>query len=127
MTQRTPRSSAEIDKVIGQRVRLRRQMLGMSQQKLAEALKVSFQQVQKYENGVNRVSAGRLHEMSKLLGVPLNYFFATASGLGEEAQDSLQPNLDPESAALLDSFNQITDPKVRASILRFVRELSGRL
>ena len=64
-----------VDKYVGSRVRMRRIMLGMSQEKLGDALGLTFQQVQKYENGVNRVSGGRLWQLAKLFKVPVNYFF----------------------------------------------------
>ena len=68
-----------VDKHVGGRVRMRRLMLAMSQQKLAEALGVTFQQVQKYENGTNRVGAGRLQQISHILQVPVTFFFHDAS------------------------------------------------
>ena len=64
-----------VDKYVGSRVRMRRIMLGMSQEKLGEALGLTFQQVQKYEKGTNRVGASRLWELSRVLGVPITYFF----------------------------------------------------
>src|SRR5882672_11758171 len=67
-----------IDKHVGSRLRMRRKMLGMSQEKLGEALKITFQQVQKYEKGTNRVSASRLQHMSHILQVPVPFFFEGA-------------------------------------------------
>jgi transcriptional regulator with XRE-family HTH domain len=78
-----------VDAHVGNRVRLRRQLIGMSQEKLGELLGITFQQVQKYEKGSNRVSASRLHKMSKVLSVPIQYFFEglqepeNGSGFGE--------------------------------------------
>src|SRR5438105_3475779 len=79
-----------IDKHVGSRVRMRRMMLGMSQEKLGDALDLTFQQVQKYEKGTNRIGASRLQEISHILQVPVSFFFegapATAdhpTGLGE--------------------------------------------
>jgi transcriptional regulator with XRE-family HTH domain len=67
-----------VDKYVGSRVRMRRQMLGMSQGKLADKLRLTFQQVQKYEKGTNRISASRLQEMSCILQVPVPFFFEGA-------------------------------------------------
>ncbi len=66
---------AYVDEHVGTRIRVRRMLLGMSQEKLGEGLGLTFQQIQKYENGVNRVSAGRLFQLSKILNVPVPYFF----------------------------------------------------
>lgn len=67
-----------IDRVVGQRIRWRRRELKLTQERLGELLELTFQQVQKYEKGVNRVSAGRLYEIAGVLGVPINYFFEGA-------------------------------------------------
>src|SRR5260370_38112356 len=67
-----------IDKHVGSRLRMRRKMLGMSQEKLGEALKITFQQVQKYEKGTNRISASRLQHISHILQVPVPFFFEGA-------------------------------------------------
>ena len=82
MTKRDPNF---VDSHVGNRVRLRRQLIGMSQEKLGELLGITFQQVQKYEKGSNRVSASRLHMMSKVLNVPIQFFF---EGLQEPAGTS---------------------------------------
>jgi len=72
------RSPTRIDKYIGRRIRVRRHMLGISQRKLAHALGVTFQQIQKYENGTDRISAGRLQQLSQLLQDPPAFFFQGA-------------------------------------------------
>ena len=69
-----------IDKHIGERIRYRRILLGLSQQRLAQQIGLTFQQIQKYEKGVNRISASRLLEIAMVLGVPINYFFADMEG-----------------------------------------------
>ena len=68
-----------VDVHVGSRVRQRRKILGMSQEKLGEALGLTFQQIQKYEWGANRIGAGRLHHISEVLDVPINYFFKDVS------------------------------------------------
>src|SRR5476649_343146 len=83
------KASNPIDKYVGSRVRMRRMMLGMSQTKLGDALGITFQQVQKYENGANRVSASRLQHTAHILQVPVSFFFegGTASNSNAEHQD----------------------------------------
>jgi transcriptional regulator with XRE-family HTH domain len=73
--QATRKSAAPVDTYVGGRARMRRKMLGMSQQNLAAALGITFQQVQKYEKGANRIGASRLQKMSEVLKVPISYFF----------------------------------------------------
>src|ERR1700694_3507237 len=75
------RSTAAVDDHVGVRIRERRIMLGLTQQRLAELVGVTYQQMHKYEHGVNRVSAGRLFEIGRVLNVPVGYFF---EGIGEE-------------------------------------------
>ncbi len=79
----------DIDSHIGSRLRLRRLMLGMSQEVLGEKLSLTFQQVQKYEKGTNRVSASRLYELSLLLDVPVQYFFEGLDGMGSEETEGV--------------------------------------
>ena len=80
------KSPNPIDKHVGSRLRMRRKMLGMSQEKLGEALKITFQQVQKYEKGTNRVSASRLQHMSHILQVPVPFFFEGAPHMPGQAK-----------------------------------------
>src|ERR1700744_3100536 len=71
-----PKNKANpVDAQVGNRVRIRRMLIGMSQEKLGDLLGLTFQQVQKYEKGVNRIGAGRLFEMSRILGVPIDFFY----------------------------------------------------
>ena len=72
---KTKGSPDEVDIHVGQRLRIRRSLLGMSQEKLAEAVGITFQQIQKYERGTNRVSAGRLFQFSRILDIPVTYFY----------------------------------------------------
>jgi transcriptional regulator with XRE-family HTH domain len=76
------RSTAEIDDHVGARIRERRIMLGLTQQQLAELIGVTYQQAHKYERGINRVSAGRLYEIGRVLSVPVGFFY---EGIGEES------------------------------------------
>src|SRR6202050_2419774 len=83
------RSTGAIDDFVGSRIRERRIMLGLTQQQLAEMIGVTYQQAHKYERGINRVSAGRLYEIARVLGTPITYFY---HGLGDEAPLREQPH-----------------------------------
>jgi transcriptional regulator with XRE-family HTH domain len=120
-----------IDIHVGTRVRMQRNILGMSQEKLAEALGVTFQQVQKYENGTNRVSASRLHDMSKVLGVDISYFFdkappaSTLKVAEKNANDDLGDVLERrETIHLLRAYYAIKDEAVRKKFLDMLKTLA---
>jgi transcriptional regulator with XRE-family HTH domain len=118
-----------IDRVVGQRIRWRRRELKLTQERLGELLELTFQQVQKYEKGVNRVSAGRLYEIAGVLGVPISYFFDGAEEfLGAEqaefAEDEDEPHapvMTPEMLELISAFQKIEDISLRKSLLNTVR------
>jgi transcriptional regulator with XRE-family HTH domain len=113
---------------VGARVRLRRTMLGMSQEKLGEALGLTFQQVQKYERGANRVGASRLWEMSRVLEVPVSYFFEALDGASSEAPEGgeLDPNpmTKRETLELVRAYYKISDPAVRRRIFDLTKALA---
>jgi transcriptional regulator with XRE-family HTH domain len=123
-----------IDKHVGSRVRMRRLMLGMSQGALADQLGITFQQVQKYEKGTNRISASRLQAMSHILQVPVPFVFEGApqiaghSGKGAQApwpayvSDFLANS---DGLKLVRAFTQISDAKLRRSVVRLVEEIGG--
>ena len=123
-----------VDKYVGSRVRMRRIMLGMSQEKLGEALGLTFQQVQKYERGFNRVGASRLWELSRVLGVPITYFF---EGLEPDTQpvpvrempDSMKASADPlnkrETLELVRAYYRIQDVAVRRRLCDLIRQIAG--
>jgi transcriptional regulator with XRE-family HTH domain len=123
-----------IDKHVGARVRMRRLILGMSQGKLGEALEVTFQQVQKYEKGANRIGASRLQQLARVLDVPPAYFFEDAP-TGETrapgfAEDEVQNHFvdflsTSEGLQLNRAFAAIRDPKVRKRILDLVVSLAA--
>lgn len=124
-----------IDVHVGGRVRLRRTMLGMSQDKLADALGLTFQQIQKYEKGVNRIGASRVFEVSRILGVPIQFFFddynaetGRSYGFAESGPDDGAAIMDllnsPEGVQLCKHFAAITDPKIRKRVLELVKSLS---
>jgi transcriptional regulator with XRE-family HTH domain len=123
------------DKYVGSRVRMRRLMLHMSQEKLAGQLGLTFQQVQKYEKGTNRISASRLQAISHILEVPVPFFFdgaPQAAGFGaykgnETASMAYITDFlgNADGHALVKAFLQIKDPTVRRSIVRLVETISS--
>jgi transcriptional regulator with XRE-family HTH domain len=125
-----------VDTHVGSRVRLRRMLLGMSQERLGEAMGLTFQQVQKYEKGVNRIGASRLFQISKILDVPIQFFFEEAPFVGEAGQAPGMAEPDSEGFILefLNSreglelnraFVKIGDAKVRKSVVDLVRSLGS--
>lgn len=129
-----------IDRHVGSRVRMRRVILGMSQEKLGEALGLTFQQVQKYEKGANRIGASRLQQISRTLDVPPAFFFEGAPSFEDEAASAPSTSGVAEeggSAYVADflstaeglhlnlAFARIQDPKVRKRIVDLVTALAG--
>jgi transcriptional regulator with XRE-family HTH domain len=114
-----------IDAHVGERIRLRRTELGLTQEQLAEALDVSYQQVQKYETGANRVSAGRILEIAHKLSVDVGYFF---DGLSDHDPSLPLEHGGRQRAAieLVRKFGQIKDPEVRAAIAGLVKTIVDR-
>jgi transcriptional regulator with XRE-family HTH domain len=111
-------------------------LLGMSQEKLGEHLGLTFQQIQKYEKGINRIGASRLFDLSKVLGVPVQFFYeelpvsegaGEAPGFGEQPAESYAVEFlgSREGLELNKAFARITDPKVRRSIVELVRAFAG--
>lgn len=124
----------EIDKVVGQRIRWRRRELKLTQEKLGDMLELTFQQVQKYEKGVNRISAGRLFEMSVVLNVPIGYFYdgvqehiGNTAQLAEMDDEAAAPIMDSDTLDLIAAFQKITDPSLRKSILQNVKATADAL
>jgi transcriptional regulator with XRE-family HTH domain len=118
------------DIYVGSRIRMRRKMLGLSQEKLGERLGITFQQIQKYEKGTNRVGASRLQAMSDALEVPVAYFFPesspeTAGGMKEESATYMMEFLSTsEGLDLTRAFTRILNPKVRRKLVELVRALA---
>ena len=118
-----------VDKYVGSRVRMRRIMLGMSQEKLGEALGLTFQQIQKYENGANRVGSGRLAKISKVLDVPIDRFFhnRTTGSDGEGAKDVVTELLaSPYALRMLNALKKIPDNKVRLSLVALTESIADK-
>jgi len=129
-----------IDRHVGSRVRMRRVMLGMSQEKLGDALGLTFQQVQKYEKGTNRIGASRLQQISRTLDVPPAFFFEGAPsfeamtnpepgqlGFAEDSNAAYVADFlsTPEGLQLNLAFARVRDPKVRKRIVDLVSSLAG--
>ena len=123
------KSPNQIDKHIGSRVRARRIMLGMSQEKLADALGLTFQQVQKYEKGVNRIGASRLLHIAGILDVSIEFFFEGLPGLraGGFSDDSLVADFltRPESDRLVRGFLKLKDDEARRKVADLVDWLAS--
>ena len=127
---RTRGKPTSVDAHVGRRIQLRRMLLGMSQEKLGEALDLTFQQIQKYENGSNRISAGRLHQLSRALQVPVSYFFEGLDGqtapAGAPEADMLNELLRSQSNIdLLRAYGRIPNPATQHSVRHLVRLLAG--
>ncbi|MBX3519879.1 MAG: helix-turn-helix transcriptional regulator [Xanthobacteraceae bacterium] len=128
MTKKEPNP---IDRHVGSRVRMRRMMISMSQEKLGERLGITFQQVQKYEKGTNRIGASRLHQIAKILGVPVAFFYEdmpggeAAAGFGEAGNPLYISEFmaSPEGLSLAKAFMKVTDPKLRRRIVDLVEAM----
>lgn len=138
---RTPSGKPNpIDVHVGSRVRLRRTLLGMSQEKLGEAIGLTFQQVQKYERGANRIGASRLFDLSRVLDVPVSFFFDVMSedvsvqsprmmAQGLAGEPALSFDVDPmtkrETLELVRAYYRISDPHVRKRVFELAKALAA--
>lgn len=128
-----------IDEFVGVQLRQRRALLGLSQEKLAERVGITFQQIQKYENGANRVSASRLYEFSKVLDIPVSFFFdnygsidnKSAFGFGENDQAAFDGPEDvmnrKETLELIRVYYSIEKPKLRKDLFKLVKSMAENL
>jgi transcriptional regulator with XRE-family HTH domain len=125
-----------IDKHVGSRVRMRRMMLAMSQEKLGDALGLTFQQVQKYEKGTNRIGASRLQQIANILQVPVSFFFegapnipggARAEGMSEAPSPAYVSDFlaTSDGLALTKAFTRISDAKLRRRIVDLVEQIAA--
>lgn len=126
-----------IDVHVGSRVRMRRILIGMSQEKLGDALGLTFQQVQKYEKGTNRIGASRLQNIATILGVPVEYFFDgkpmdettpmldMADGSPDEATYVVDFLATSEGVQLNKAFVRIRDARLRRKVVELVKEIAG--
>jgi transcriptional regulator with XRE-family HTH domain len=124
-----------VDIHVGGRVRFRRMLLGMSQERLAEQLGLTFQQIQKYEKGINRIGASRLYDLSQILGVPIQFFYEeapgtdvsnNAPGFGERTSEVhiVEFLSSRDGLELNKAFVRITDPKLRRAVVELARSLA---
>ena len=124
-----------IDIHVGKRVRLRRTLLGMSQEKLGKAINLTFQQVQKYERGTNRIGSSRLYQLSQVLDIPVSYFFddlpseisgLKAPGLADIKIASFEgdPLVKRETLELVRAYYRIMDPSVRKRVFELVKAVA---
>ena len=128
------KSPGPVDKHVGSRVRMRRILVGMSQERLGEALGLTFQQVQKYEKGTNRIGASRLQQIAQVLGIPVTFLFEGAplerqlpeGGFAEVPQTEFSFDLlsTPDGVQLAKAFMSIEDPKVRRRVVDLVATLA---
>ena len=124
-----------VDVHVGRRVRLRRTLLGMSQEMLGNALRLTFQQVQKYERGVNRIGSSRLYHLSQILDVPVSYFFDDMPDLGKSAAPGLSeapsepyekdPMAKRETLELVRAYYRISDPTVRKRLYALTKAIAN--
>jgi transcriptional regulator with XRE-family HTH domain len=130
---RGSRRANPIDVHVGSRVRLRRMLLGMSQERLGEHLGLTFQQIQKYEKGINRIGASRLFDLAKVLGVPVQFFYEELPSAGDAVGFAERPAENyaieflgsREGLELNKAFARISDSRVRRSIVELVRAFAG--
>lgn len=125
-----------VDVHVGSRVRLRRTLLGMSQEKLGKAVSLTFQQIQKYERGANRIGSSRLYQLATILDVPVSFFFdgvedrldRAAAGVAESDQATFESDQFSrrETLELVRAYYRITDPTVRKKIFELVKSVSTR-
>lgn len=121
-----------VDVHVGSRVRLRRTLLGMSQAELGDAIGLTFQQVQKYERGTNRISASRLYHMARVFDVSVSHFFeelGESSGpgvIGEHTNEPVKSNLmlKRETLELVRAFLRITDPRIQRHFFEFAKAIA---
>jgi transcriptional regulator with XRE-family HTH domain len=129
------RGTTPVDIHVGQKIRTRRNLLGLSQTELADAAGITFQQVQKYEKGSNRVGAGRLQQFSEALGVPPSYFFEGLPTVGKKQPAPQEGELSEsaivsflgtrEGAALVRAFMAVKQKPVRQSIIAYIESIRG--
>lgn len=120
---------SDIDRIVGENIYRQRRRLKLTQERLGELLGLTFQQVQKYEKGVNRVSAGRLYEIANVLEVPVGFFFEGAGappfreapGLAEDTEGPQIAVLSDEVLQLIDAFQKIDDASLRRSLLATIQ------
>src|SRR5580700_6001719 len=115
-----------VDEAVGARIRLLRKRRKISQEELGKAIGVTFQQVQKYENGKNRVGASRLHLVAIALNVPISDFFAGASETSRSSFATKSIAFDPQAFRIAEAFTKISDKELRASLVDLVETMARK-
>lgn len=125
MPKTSNKSASKVDKLVGRNIRVHRLTRGLTQEGLGEKLGVTFQQIQKYEKGTNRVGSGRLYQIASILEVPVTAFFE-----GGDTQSNLRNSspfdllADPVSLRMVQAFSEIPDHKVRRAVLALVESMN---
>ena len=114
-----------VDDHVGERIRERRTMMGLTQEHLAQALEISYQQVQKYETGANRVSAGRLYEIAQRLEVDVAYFFENLEPLTSSSPLE-HGGTNRSTIELVRNYGEIDEPAVRSAVSGLIKSLAGK-
>jgi transcriptional regulator with XRE-family HTH domain len=120
-----PGRTATLELMIGARMRTRRRQLGLSQTDLAERLGVSFQQVQKYERGANRVAASTLLTAAQVLGTSISWLVGEEVSGRDDDEDVFRALARPGALEVLQAFNAMSDPKIRAALLALAKEMTA--
>jgi transcriptional regulator with XRE-family HTH domain len=121
------KSPVPLDTVVGRRVRARRLQLGLSQRALGDALGISYQQVQKYEQGVSRIGAGRLQQLAEILNVPVSVFFDEKRGGSQDGEDVFAFLNTPYSHRLVTAFAKMPDHRIQQIIVHLVEQVADRI
>jgi transcriptional regulator with XRE-family HTH domain len=126
------RKATPLDSFVGAKLKERRDLIGASQGSLGEIIGVSFQQIQKYEKGIDRLSAGDLYKLSRFLQIPIHYFFQGYEPSDSFALNENQPSpyqaskLDEETKELLCTYSQISDPQLKRKVIDFAKSLISK-
>jgi transcriptional regulator with XRE-family HTH domain len=121
----SPKQPDSIDKLVGRNIRIQRLAKGLSQTELAQKLGVTFQQVQKYEKGVNRIGCGRLFQIARILGVHvMDFFDGSDAGKPTVARNVRDLISEPQAFHLVEAFSEIGDRKLRRSVVELVKKIA---
>lgn len=132
---KTKGTADPVDVHVGNRLKARRALMGWSQEKLGSAIDLTFQQIQKYEQGMNRISSGKLYQISQIMNVPVTYFFdgyddgSTQPGFSDNEQSAFVDDRvinDKETLELVRTFTSIKDPEVRKNALRLLKSIASQ-
>jgi transcriptional regulator with XRE-family HTH domain len=124
-----PKIVQAVDAEVGSRIRLRRKLIGMSQDTLAKSIGVTFQQVQKYEKGTNRIGSSRMHQIAGILGTSISSLFGAENGLDGRSPEAEGPHsqlMERDAIALNKAYLKIKEPGVRIAVMRLIGELGAQ-